>query len=313
MAKSDGRMERRTTRHRNGDVRLDRTAPDRRQAGVRVRTYGACGPPVVVVHGGPGAPGYMAPVARRLAVSFRVLEPLQRGSGGEPLTVARHVADLHHVVESRCGGARPALVGHSWGAMLALAYAAAHPGCAVSLVLIGCGTFDPVARARLRAICEERTDDDLRRRMERLPDEFPDPDERLRAMGDLLLPLYSYRLVRTVLEAEACDARAHHETWEDMLRLQEQGVYPAAFSAVDAPVIMLHGAFDPHPGRMIRASLRPYLPQLEYHEWERCGHYPWLERAVGDDFFSVLEGWLARRFVESPSAANASGTSDRPR
>ena len=59
----------------------------------------------------------------------------------------------------------------------------------------------------------------LRRRMQRLPEEFPNPDERLRAMGDLILPLYSYELVTTDQELEACDARAHHETWEDMLQM----------------------------------------------------------------------------------------------
>lgn len=270
---------------------------------MQIRTYGTSGPLVVVLHGGPGAPGYMAPVARGLADSFRVLEPLQRGSGGEPLTVARHVADLHELMESRCGDAQPALVGHSWGAMLALAYAAAHPGRAGPLVLIGCGTFDPAARDRLRAIREERMDDSLRRRMERLPEEFPDPDERLRVMGNLILPLYSYELVTTDMEVEACDARAHHETWEDMLRLQEEGVYPTAFAVIDAPVLMLHGAVDPHPGRMIRASLKPHLPQLEYREWERCGHYPWLERAVRDEFFAVLREWLARHFTEGAPAA----------
>jgi pimeloyl-ACP methyl ester carboxylesterase len=272
---------------------------------MQVRRYGTSGSLVVVLHGGPGAPGYMAPVARGLAGSFRVLEPLQRGSDGEPLTVARHVADLHELVESRCGGARPALVGHSWGAMLALAYAAAHPGCVVSLVLIGCGTFDPAARERLRAIREERMDDGLRRRLERLSEEFPDPDERLSVLGNLMRPLDSYELVPADREVEACDARAHQETWEDMVRLQEEGVYPAAFAAIAAPVIMLHGAVDPHPGRMIRAGLEPYLPQLEYHEWERCGHYPWLEKIVRDEFFALLHEWLARQFTEGPPAADA--------
>jgi len=245
----------------------------------------------------------MAPVARELAGSFRVLEPLERGSGGEPLTVARHVADLHELVESCSHGTRPALVGHSWGAMLALAYAAAHPASLVSLVLIACGTFDRAARDRMRAIREGRMDVPLRRRLDRLPQEFPDPDERLRIMGDLMLPLYSSDLVSTGQELERCDMRANLETWEDMVRLQEEGVYPATFAAIDAPVIMLHGAVDPHPGPMIRQSLLPHLPQLEYREWERCGHYPWLERAARDEFFEVLRGWLIRRFKEGRATA----------
>jgi pimeloyl-ACP methyl ester carboxylesterase len=239
----------------------------------------------------------MEPVARGLADSFRVLEPYQRGSGIEPLTVARHVADLHELVRSQCGDEHPALVGSSWGAMLALAYAADHPGEAGPLVLIGCGTFDRAARDRMRAICEERMSEDLRQRIERLPEEFPDPDERLRELGNLMLPLYSYEPVTRDLKIAACDARANDETWTDMVRLQDEGVYPAAFSAIDAPVLMLHGVLDPHPGRMIEATLRPHLPQLEYREWKRCGHYPWLERAVGDEFLSVLHGWLTRQLV----------------
>jgi pimeloyl-ACP methyl ester carboxylesterase len=258
-----------------------------------IREYGASGPPVIVLHGGPGAAGYMAPVARRLADSFHVLEPFQRASGGAPLTVARHVADLHEVIKARCANERPALVGHSWGAMLALAYGATYPAHANPLVLIGCGTFDLRARGRLQAILAERTDAEIRRQIERLPEQFRDPDQRLRALGKLLLPLYSYDLVASEEETETCDARAQDETWQDMVRLQEEGVYPAAFAAIKAPVLMLHGAQDPHPGGMIRASLQPFLPQLEYREWERCGHYPWLERAVCEDFFSVLRGWLA--------------------
>ena len=91
-----------------------------------------------------------------------------------------------------------------------------------------------------------------------------------------------------------CDARGHDETWSDELRLQAEGAHPAAFTAVRAPVLMLHGDFDSHPGAMIRASLAPYLPQLEYVEFSRCGHYPWLERHACDAFFATLIEWLDR-------------------
>ena len=239
-------------------------------------------------------------MAGGLADSFRVLEPLQRGSSDEPLTVARHVADLHELVESRCGDAWPALVVHSWGAMLALAYAAAYPGRVASLVLIGCGTFDPEARHRMQAIREERLSDGLRRRLEQLPEEFPHPDERLKVLARMMQPLDSYELIPADDEAEPVDGRAYQETWEDMVRLQKEGVYPAAFAAIDVPVLMLHGAFDTHPGWMIRVSLEPFLPQLEYREWERCGHYPWLEKAVRHEFFTVLRGWLARQLSKEP-------------
>lgn len=70
------------------------------------------------------------------------------------------------------------------------------------------------------------------------------------------------------------------------------GAYPAAFAAIVSPVLMLHGTYDPHPGAMIRDSLLPYLPQIEYREWERCGHSPWRERHARDEFLTVLKRWL---------------------
>ena len=265
---------------------------------MRIRTYGRSGPAVIVLHGGPGAPGQAAPVARALGQRFRAIEPFQRGSGGDPLTVAQHVEDLRELIDARCADERPALVGSSWGAMLALAYACVHPKRAGPLVLVGCGTFDEASRARMREILSERTDAALRARLERLRIEIEDPDERLRAMAELVLPLYAFDPLSDDLELEACDASAHQETWDDMLRLQEQGVFPAAFEAIETPVLMLHGRYDPHPGAAIRESLAPFLPQLEVREWERCGHYPWIEREVREEFFAVLGDWLAQRLGE---------------
>ena len=182
--------------------------------------------------------------------------------------------------------------------MLALAYAAVHPASVGSLVLVGCGTFDPAARARLRATLEERMGDELRHRLDHLAEELPDPGDQLTKRYELTRGLYTYAPIAAAQEegaGEPFDVRAHTETWADMVRLQEAGVYPAAFAAITSPVLMLHGTYDPHPGPMIRASLAPYLPQLEYHEWECCGHWPWDEKYVHDKFFAVLHEWLARQ------------------
>jgi len=243
----------------------------------------------------------MAPVARGLADTFRVLEPFQRGSGVVPLTVAQHVEDLAALIEEQGARKPPALVGSSWGAMLALAYAAAHPDNSGPIVLVGCGTFDPAARARLEAVITERSRPRVQAELRRLERTIVDPDARLSALGRALLPVYSYDADDGDLALEPCDARAHEETWADMLRLQAEGAYPAAFAAIRGPVLMLHGTDDPHPGAMIRDSLEPHLPQMQYLEWERCGHYPWLERAVRDEFFSVLRSWLIRHSESQPS------------
>jgi len=258
------------------------------------RTYGDDGPLVLLLHGGPGAPGYLAPLARRLSDSFRVVEPFQRASGSGPLTLARHAADLQALIEEHSTDGPPRVVGHSWGAMLALAHAAEHPGAVQSLALIGCGTFDRAARERMLAIRRERMSGDLAAREERLMKRYPSPDDRLKALGKLYQVVDSVALMPHSDESAAFDAAAHEESWADMIRLQDEGVYPAAFSAIRAPVLMLHGADDPHPGPLIRDSLTPHLPQLEYQEFERCGHYPWIEQAAHEAFYAELRAWLTR-------------------
>ena len=268
---------------------------------IQYRAYGETDPPVFVLHGGPGAPGYMAPVASELSYNFRVIEPLQRWSGGIPLTVQRHIDDLRALIVSVTQGDKVALVGHSWGAMLALAYAAQYPNQASCIVAVSSGTFTPDSRQSMNEILSKRMSPEVRAERQSLEERISDPDELLYAKIRLILPLYDYDAIATQEDDEEYDGRGNEETWADMLKLQRQGVYPAAFKSISNPVLMLHGSYDPHPGGMIRDSLLPYLPQLEYVEWERCGHYPWLEKAVREDFFTHLRGWLLENLKDESS------------
>lgn len=263
-----------------------------------VREYGIGTAVVIALHGGPGAAGDVAPLARELGTRWHVLEPFQRGSGVRPLTVATHVHDLDDLIRERAGAHRPVLVGHSWGAMLALAYAAEHPETAAALVLIGCGTFSLAARAEFEARLDARLTPADRARIAEIDE--GDPNRRLAALGRLLKRIYGHDVEEIADDVAVADTRAHEETWADMIRLQRDGTYPAAFAAIRAPVLMLHGDADPHPGRLTREDLRRCLPQLEYRELPRCGHYPWLEREARQEFFETLTTWIAARHEGEP-------------
>lgn len=264
--------------------------------GIECRHYGEAGPWVVAVHGGPGAPGHMAPIARRLAARYRVLEPLQRRSGAESLSVAVHVSDMESAIRANCGSTRPAVVGSSWGAMLALCHAAANPHSTGPLVLVGCGTFDLDARAEFKRRLAERLAGGLQAEIDQLDSSVDDPDARLAAKARLIGRAYEGELSEPDQDTLWVDARGNREAWDDMLKLQSEGTIPSAFRAIRSPVLMIHGDADPHPGRMIRDSLLPYLPQLEYHEIPGCGHDPWREPSHREGFFRAIEDWLGSRF-----------------
>ena len=266
---------------------------------IQVRAHRGAGPIVVVLHGGPGAPGSAAGLARALAGEFHVLEPLQRRSGTVPVTVGQHVADLAAVAPDVA-----TLVGWSWGAMLALSFAARRPERVRAIALVGCGTYDETSRALYRRVMDARLGRDGRLRMRQFEDALDRErdaaarDRLLIAVGELAAEAQAWDRVAGDeddahdVDAPLADARGQTETWQDALRLQREGVEPAAFERIRVPVLMLHGNHDPHPGQMTRDVLRRFMPQLEYVGFEACGHEPWRERDARGPFLVALRAWL---------------------
>ena len=104
-------------------------------------TVGGHGQPVVLCHGGPGLWDYLEDLADLLAGERTAVRYDQRGCGRSggldgPFTLERAVADLDQL-RSTLGVERWAVLGHSWGADLALRYAVAHPERATAVVYVG--------------------------------------------------------------------------------------------------------------------------------------------------------------------------------
>ena len=110
---------------------------------------GTSGPLLVFLPGVGGTTRYWESRVAPLAESHRLMLVDLLGYGRSPkpwtrYTVDRHVAELHRVL----GGRGPAtLVGHSFGAIAALAYAARHPRYVTGLVLMGLPYFGTLERA----------------------------------------------------------------------------------------------------------------------------------------------------------------------
>ena len=118
------------------------TAPD----GVRLfyRTAGSARPVAVLLHGGPGSNiNAVWPDLQDIANDRRIVMYDQRGGGRSEivkdpkrLTARDHVRDLE-ALRATLGLKRFALVGESWGALLAVLYAFEHPDRVERLLLLG--------------------------------------------------------------------------------------------------------------------------------------------------------------------------------
>jgi proline iminopeptidase len=119
------------------------------------------GIPAVYLHGGPGSG--CQPDHRKLFDPERVHAVLfdQRGCGRsrpkgsrESNTTTHLIADME-AIRKKFGFERWIVVGGSWGATLALAYAEAHPECVSGIVLraIFLGTFDEIEASFCQRLC----------------------------------------------------------------------------------------------------------------------------------------------------------------
>lgn len=253
-----------------------------------VRTYGKRPYAVAVLHGGPGAPGYMAPVARELSRSVGVIEPLQTKDSLEG-----QIEELREQLMEYANNP-VTLIGSSWGAVLALFLAARESELVRKLILIGSAVFDAQNSSRIEDIRMGRLDDKRRRRYAEIMKESETalPDVRQRLMsewGEMLFDADVYDPLTTNLEVIEIQEEIFRSVWADFVALRDQpGCLKAEFSRIKASAVVIHGDYDPHPIEGIRPFLEDCLPEIRFYLLPRCGHYPWIERNARSRFFEIL-------------------------
>jgi pimeloyl-ACP methyl ester carboxylesterase len=135
--------------------------------GVRlwVREWAGPGRPLVLLHGLASTAHIWDLAAPALALHHRVVAYDQRGHGRSdkpegPYDFAAVGADLAALLEALSLRA-PVLVGHSWGAHVALAFAARYPAVPAGLVLVDGGFLDLQARYSWAEAARELAPPDL--------------------------------------------------------------------------------------------------------------------------------------------------------
>lgn len=255
-----------------------------------VRTYGH--PPfrAALLHGGPGAPGTLSPVARRLSVHGGVLEPLQSARSVDGLIEELHAQLLPYA-------AAPLVwIGHSWGAWLALLAAARYPDGPRRLVLVDAGPLtDGYAPQLLRRRLDNLSPEDrglLRRLLAALSSENAARRETaMQALPALLKKadcvFWDPDPVQPGDQLPA-DSDAYGSVWPQAAALRTQGALIKAAQAVRCPIDVIHGAQDPHPVEGVTEPLERAGVSYTLHLLPRCGHDPFEEAHAKAAFLHCL-------------------------
>ncbi len=253
-----------------------------------LRIYGKKPFKVAVIHGGPGAPGEMAPVARELSSIRGVLEPLQTAK-----SLKGQIQELHTVLKEQ-GEFPVTLIGWSWGAMLSFIFAAQYPSLVIKLILIGSGVYEEKYAVNIMKTRLGRLSEDERLAVLSFMETLNDPAIRdkntpMAQLGKLIAKTDSYDPLPYDSEVLECQYDIYRNVWGQARELRSSGKLLELGKNIQCPVVAIHGDYDPHPPEGIRDPLSRTLRNFRFILLENCGHHPWLERRARDSFYSVLK------------------------
>lgn len=256
------------------------------------RKYG--NPPYItaVVHGGPGAAGEMAPVARSLAAYCGVLEPLQTKS-----SVLGQVVELHELL-SRHANIPVTIIGYSWGAWLSVIYAAEQPSMVKKLILVSSGPFTQEYVAAIQAERIKRLGRKEIDEIDFLMDALENPAARNRdkiffRIGEIMSKADTYKTIDESGEKIELNGSIYKSVWKEAEALRKNGKLLDYLKKIKCPVTAVHGDFDTHPAEGVEKPLSGALKDFKFILLKNCGHKPWIEKMARDEFYKILKNEIA--------------------
>jgi pimeloyl-ACP methyl ester carboxylesterase len=252
------------------------------------RIYGKAPYNIVVVHGGPGAAGTMAPIAKQLSRMHGVIEPFQTKD-----SVNGQIRELSQIIKGNCE-LPVILIGWSWGAWLCYLTAARNPSMAKKLILISSGPFEQKYVKEILDTRLHRMSEGDKTRFHRLLSLLETPlskskNHAFAELGKLLAKTDSFDSVRSKRETANTRYDIYQSVWREAALLRRTGTLLKRGKDIRCPVVAVHGDFDSHPYRGVEIPLRNVLREFTFVLLKNCGHQPWAERFAGKDFFRELE------------------------
>jgi len=250
------------------------------------------GDPIIVVHGGPGLDhGYLRPGLDVLATSHTLVYYDQRGTGrsdfpldSASINLAAFVSDIDDLRQV-LGYDRVTVLGHSFGGLIALAFARAHPEHVTALILMD--SAEPGHRWRAEAAG--------RAKAARTPEDGAELSRLMASPGyaahdpATLSAIYRISFRSTFLDPSRVDEldlelapRTAHDGQEvarllggDMAHLDWWSELPF----LTVPTLVIQGKADPMPLAMAQALVEA-IPQAKLAVLA-SGHFPEIEDPTG--------------------------------
>lgn len=257
-----------------------------------VEEFGS-GKPVIFLAGGPGLNAiYLEPVWKELSSKYRCIVLDQRGTGKSTLTsidsatvnMKNYVNDLE-ALRKYLKLDRLTLIGHSWGGMLSMEYAAVHPEHTEKLVLLGTGGPTGKFFTYFSDNINMRLNEDDKKEAAML-------DSLKKRSLNGIWPGYFYDRKRALATKSPNDTELFGQPGvskyavRDFVSTEKERI--RLLGNYKSVVYLIQGRQDP-VGESTVYEIRDLLPQLQIHFIERCGHLPWLENnAQVKEFFKLL-------------------------
>ena len=288
---------------------LTGTAQDRVQsfesAGLRLQYESlGSGPPIVLISGGPGMEvDYVRPLADLLPAGYSRILLQQRGTGqsrpamltAENVSFEKSVEDIEalrvHLKQERL-----ALLGHSWGGLVAMAYAGAYPTRVDHLVLMDSAGPTSASMEGMGPRVFSRLQPAERERVQALGTSLAtaaNPDQVRLEIWRTIMPAYFADRAQASRFAAALPANTvHHDAAQLLIAAVEKGFdLRPGLERIQGPVLILQGREDPI-GEETAEQIHQLIPASKLTYVEASGHFPWLERP--EQVGRALAQFLAR-------------------
>lgn len=257
---------------------------------INVRYYGKEPFQVAVIHGGPGAPGSVAAIARELSKNYGVLEPIQTKTSLEG-----QVLELYGVLMA-FGDLPITLIGHSWGAWLAYIITARYPSLTNKLILVGSGPFEEKYVKSLKENRLSRLSSKENKEFQFITDELNSPeteenDKKIARLGELVSKTDNFKPIEIETEEHdriLAEGNTFQLVWNEASKLRKTGSLLEFGKQIKCPVVAIHGDYDPHPAEGITTPLENVIEDFRFYLIKKCGHSPWKEQYANNRFYKII-------------------------